>query len=89
MEPTAGRARPDGVAMSKSMEPRPDRTPEVEQDSDVLTVPEAARVLRVPKTTIYKLVRLRKLPAAKLGRHWRIRRRDLDSLFQSPDSASA
>ena len=70
--------------MPRPTDPRLDRLPAIEEGSDILTVPEAARVLRVPKATVYKLVQLGKLRASKIGRHWRIRRRDLDSLFQNP-----
>ena len=48
-------------------------------EGDILTVPEVARLLRVPKSTVYKLARLGQLPASKIGKHWRFVRRDLES----------
>lgn len=46
-------------------------------DSEILTVLDVARFLRVPKSTVYKLARLGKLPASKIGKHWRFLRRDI------------
>ena len=48
-------------------------------EGDILTVPEVARLLRVPKSTVYKLARLGELPASKIGKHWRFVRRDLEA----------
>ncbi|MBI4001042.1 MAG: helix-turn-helix domain-containing protein [Nitrospira defluvii] len=46
-------------------------------ESEILTVSEVARFLRVPKSTVYKLARLGQLPASKIGKHWRFLRRDI------------
>ena len=46
-------------------------------DSEILTVLDVARILRVPKSTVYKLARLGQLPASKIGKHWRFLRRDI------------
>lgn len=48
-------------------------------DCEVLTVTEVARFLRVPKSTVYKLARLRALPASKVGKHWRFMRGDVQN----------
>ncbi|HXF93717.1 MAG TPA: helix-turn-helix domain-containing protein [Nitrospiraceae bacterium] len=45
--------------------------------SEILTVEDVARFLRVPKSTVYKLARLGRLPAVKIGKHWRFLRGDL------------
>lgn len=50
-----------------------------ETGGEILTVPEVARFLRVPKSTVYKLARLGELPASKIGKHWRFLRRDIQS----------
>jgi excisionase family DNA binding protein len=42
--------------------------------SEILTVDEAADLLRIPRSTIYKLAQLGKIPAQKVGRHWRFHR---------------
>ncbi|WP_447977025.1 helix-turn-helix domain-containing protein [Candidatus Nitrospira bockiana] len=46
-------------------------------ETEILTVGEVARFLRVPKSTVYKLARLGDLPASKVGKHWRFLRQDV------------
>jgi excisionase family DNA binding protein len=46
---------------------------------DVLTPEEAADLLRVTVDTVRKLLREGKLPGAKVGREWRLLRRDLEA----------
>ncbi|MHB8764880.1 MAG: helix-turn-helix domain-containing protein [Deferrisomatales bacterium] len=45
---------------------------------DVLTIEELARYLKVPKSSLYKLAQEGKVPAQKVGRHWRFRREAID-----------
>ena len=46
----------------------------------VLTVEDVARYLRIRKSTVYKLLRERRLRALKaVGGDWRLRLRDVDS----------
>jgi excisionase family DNA binding protein len=54
-----------------------------QSDSEILTVMEVARFLRVPKSTVYKLARLGQLPASKIGKHWRFLRRDIHEWVHS------
>jgi excisionase family DNA binding protein len=42
--------------------------------NEILTVNEAAELLRIPGSTVYKLVQPVKIPAQKVGRHWRFHR---------------
>jgi len=37
----------------------------------VLTAAEVAQWLRIPKSTLYKLCQDGRIPAKKIGRHWR------------------
>jgi excisionase family DNA binding protein len=48
------------------------------EPSDVLTPEEAAAVLKLNLETVRRLLREGKLPGAKIGRSWRILRRDLE-----------
>jgi len=41
------------------------------KSDDVFNIDELAVYLRIPKSTVYKLVREGKIPAQKVGRHWR------------------
>ena len=43
----------------------------------ILTVDEISDYLKIPRSTIYKLVREGKIPAQKIGRHWRFRKKRL------------
>lgn len=43
-------------------------------DTEFLTVEEVATYLRLPLSTVYKLVQDKKLPGFKVGKHWRFRK---------------
>jgi excisionase family DNA binding protein len=45
---------------------------------DVMTFEEVMAYLRIPRSSLYKLVQEGKIPAQKVGRHWRFRRRAID-----------
>lgn len=51
--------------------------------NDILTVPEVADYLRVSRVTIWRWCRAGVIPAAQIGRNWRIRRGDLLQLLTS------
>ena len=42
--------------------------------SDILTVDETAQLLKIPRSSVYKLAQQGKIPAKKVGRHWRFHR---------------
>lgn len=50
----------------------------VETIGDVLTIEELSAYLKIPKSTLYKLVREGKIPSQKIGRHWRFRKAAID-----------
>ena len=43
-------------------------------NSDILTVEETAELLKIPCSSVYKLAQEGKIPAKKVGRHWRFHR---------------
>ena len=45
---------------------------------EILTLEELSSYLKIPKSTIYKLVREGRIPAQKVGRHWRFRKQAID-----------
>ncbi|OFV99185.1 MAG: hypothetical protein A3F68_00575 [Acidobacteria bacterium RIFCSPLOWO2_12_FULL_54_10] len=51
-------------------------------DSKILTAEEASRYLRVHSQTVYRRLRAGKLPGAKIGDQWRIRKADLDDYLK-------
>ena len=44
------------------------------RSSDILNVEEAADLLRIPRSSVYKLAQEGKIPAQKVGKHWRFYR---------------
>ena len=49
-----------------------------EKPSDVLTIEELSAYLKVPRATLYKLVREGKVPSQEVGCHWRFRKEAID-----------
>ncbi len=61
-----------------------------QQPADVFTIDELATYLKIPKSTLYKLVREGKIPRGqKVGRHWRFRRAAIDRWLEEADKQSA
>ena len=50
---------------------------------DVLTIEELSIYLKIPKSTLYKLVREGKVPSQKVGRHWRFRKEAIDRWLEN------
>lgn len=50
----------------------------VDNPNEVLTIEELAAYLKIPKSTLYKLVREGKVPCQKVGRHWRFLKPAID-----------
>ncbi len=59
------------------------------QDAQVMTVEEVATYLRVPKSSVYKLAQNRKIPAQKVGKHWRFHRVTIDLWLANSSSPVA
>jgi excisionase family DNA binding protein len=51
----------------------------MEKAYDVFSIHELADYLKIPKSTLYKLVREGKIPAQKVGRHWRFHKETIDA----------
>ncbi len=45
---------------------------------EFMTIEEVSEYLRVPVSSLYKLAQQGKIPASKVGRHWRFRREFID-----------
>ncbi len=54
---------------------------ETTQDRELLTVDQAAAYLQIHRITVYRYIRTGVLPAAKLGKLYRIYRRDVEALL--------
>ena len=64
--------------------PRPAETSlNIIQDKEFLTVDEVAKLLRMSKATVYRIIKEGKLKAVKISeRNTRIQRREIDKMFQ-------
>jgi len=49
----------------------------VTEDNEFLTADEVATFLRIPLSTVYKLTQDHKLPAFKVGKHWRYKKQSI------------
>ena len=47
-------------------------------ETHILTLTEVATLLRVPKSTVYKLAQHGRVPAFKVGKHWRFLQSDIE-----------
>lgn len=45
---------------------------------EVLTIEELAEYLKIPRSTLYKLVREGSVPCQKVGKHWRFHKNAID-----------
>ena len=58
-------------------------TTETTLDGEILTLEELHSYLKIPKPTLYSLARNGRLPAAKVGKHWRFRRADINEWLKA------
>lgn len=54
-------------------------------ESEFLTAEEVSRYLRIPLSTVYKLVTDKTLPAFRVGKHWRFRRESLQEWIKQQE----
>ena len=57
-------------------------------DTEFLTVEEVAEYLRLPLSTVYKLVQDKRLPGFKEGKHWRFSRETFLEWIKHQESIS-
>ncbi len=57
-------------------------------DEVFLTTEEVLEYLQVNLRTVYRLIKAGKIPAVRVGRQWRFRKRDIDSWLDSQRSRS-
>ena len=48
-------------------------------DAELLTVGEVAQLMRVSNMTVYRLIKAGQLGAIRVGKNYRIRRRDIEA----------
>lgn len=52
-------------------------------DAEILTISQVAKYLQISEVTTYKLVNEGKIPAFKIGRHWRVKKKDLGEFIDN------
>ena len=57
-------------------------------DSEFLTAEEVAEYLRLPLSTVYKLVQDKRLPGFKVGKHWRFRKETFEEWIREQENAT-
>jgi excisionase family DNA binding protein len=61
----------------------------VPDDEIFLTTEEVLAYLQVNLRTVYRLIKARKIPAVRVGRQWRFRKRDIDAWLTSQRTEAA
>jgi excisionase family DNA binding protein len=56
---------------------------------EVMTIVEVAEYLRISRSSLYKLAQEGKIPARKVGRHWRFHRQAIDDWLKVSESESS
>ncbi|WP_347551127.1 helix-turn-helix domain-containing protein [Pseudalkalibacillus hwajinpoensis] len=49
---------------------------------DIMTISQVAKYFQISEMTTYKLVQDGKIPAFKIGSHWRVQKSDLTELIK-------
>ena len=57
-------------------------TPMMQNFSEIMTLEETAKYLKIGKSTLYKMAREGKIPAVKIANQWRFRKEDIDKWLQ-------
>jgi len=55
----------------------------------VMTIAELSKYLKISRSTLYKLAQEGKLPAQKVGRHWRFHRDTVDEWLRKGNKPTA
>ncbi|WP_100372169.1 helix-turn-helix domain-containing protein [Bacillus sp. FJAT-45037] len=51
-------------------------------EKEIMTVTQVAEYLQLSEMSTYKLVQEGKIPAFKIGRHWRVKKEDLHEFIE-------
>ncbi|MGF7186745.1 excisionase family DNA binding protein [Desulfitispora alkaliphila] len=52
-------------------------------DKEIMTISQVAKYLQISEITTYKLVKEEKIKAFKIGRHWRVKKEDLNKFIEN------
>jgi excisionase family DNA binding protein len=54
-----------------------------DKEDEIMTISEVAEYLKISEVTTYKFVQEGKIPAFKVGRHWRVQRSGLSEFIEN------
>ena len=57
-------------------------------ETEFMTAIEVSEYLRIPKSTVYKLVQEGEIPGFKVGRHWRFSREVFQQWIKTKENSS-
>jgi excisionase family DNA binding protein len=79
------------ISSSTKEQPAIDEKNSEMEPGGILDIDELSQYLRIPKSTLYVLVRERRIPSQKVGRQWRFRREAIDRWLErsEPDGGTA
>jgi len=53
----------------------------------ILTAEEVCKYLRIPRSSLYKLAKEKKIPAFRVGRHWRFKKIKIEEWVERQQEA--
>ncbi len=53
---------------------------------EILTTEEVYKYLKIPRSSLYKLAEDKKIPAFKVGRHWRFKKSKIDAWVEKQET---
>jgi excisionase family DNA binding protein len=56
--------------------------------SDIMTLDEVRKYLKVHRSTVYRLAEEGKIPASKVGRVWRFKKESIDGWLKKQENSS-
>ena len=57
--------------------------------NDIWTVEEICEYLKIPRFTLYKLIRDQKIPAFRVGRHWRFQKDKIEEWVEKQGNTNS
>ena len=57
-------------------------------EDKILTAKEVSQYLKVPLSSLHQLARTKKIPAFKVGRHWRFKKERLDEWLKEQEKVN-
>jgi len=53
---------------------------------EILTAQDICKYLKIPRSSLYQLARRRKIPAFRVGRHWRFKKAKIEEWVEKQEN---